>query len=30
MQIDGPWFKDEDGRTHILRGVNQGGSSKVP
>ena len=30
MQIEGPWFKDEQGRTLILRGVNLGGSNKVP
>ena len=30
MHIDGAWFKDEHGRTLILRGVNLGGSTKVP
>jgi hypothetical protein len=30
MHIDGPHFKDEEGRTLLLRGVNLGGSSKVP
>ncbi|NTU80845.1 MAG: glycoside hydrolase family 5 protein [Chloroflexales bacterium] len=30
IRIDGPWLKDEHGRTLILRGVNLGGSSKVP
>ncbi|MEE8120251.1 MAG: cellulase family glycosylhydrolase [Anaerolineales bacterium] len=30
IHIDGPWFKDERGRTLLLRGVNLGGSSKVP
>ena len=30
IHTDGPWFKDEHGRTLILRGVNLGGSSKVP
>lgn len=30
MHIDGIWFKDEQGRTLMLRGVNLGGSSKVP
>ena len=30
MHIDGMWFKDDEGRTLILRGVNLGGSTKVP
>lgn len=30
VQLDGPWFKDQSGRTLMFRGVNLGGSSKVP
>ena len=30
MHVDGSCFKDEFGRTLLLRGVNLGGSSKVP
>jgi hypothetical protein len=30
IKTDGIWFKDEHGRTLILRGVNLGGSTKVP
>lgn len=30
VYIDGQWFKDENGRTRILRGANVGGGSKLP
>ena len=30
IRTDGSWLKDEHGRTLILRGVNLGGSTKVP
>jgi hypothetical protein len=30
IRTDGIWFKDEYGRTLLLRGVNLGGSSKMP
>lgn len=30
MHSEGPWLKDDWGRTLLLRGVNLGGSSKIP
>jgi len=30
IHVAGPWFKDEHGRTLLLRGANLGGSTKVP
>ena len=30
MRIEDGWFKEEDGRTALLRGVNLGANSKVP
>ena len=30
IHTNGPWFKDEANRTLMLRGVNLGGSTKVP
>ena len=30
MRVDGTWLKDDQGRTLMLRGVNLGGSSKLP
>jgi len=30
MHVDGAWFKDDEGRTLLLRGANLGGSTKVP
>ncbi|HUV89602.1 MAG TPA: cellulase family glycosylhydrolase, partial [Anaerolineae bacterium] len=30
MHVDGTWFKDNEGRTLLLRGANLGGSTKMP